>query len=197
MKQFSQFSPKAAYQKVGIDAALLWTLDVPERAPSPIFQEMMRRLTLSFDLRSSESAKELLIDACCAEVLPDHEKIKAWKAVPLAGDDMAGSADYLIAPNRRYLDKPLLCIVEAKKDDFDQGEAQCIVEMFACAWNNRQDGGTSVDIYGIVSNGQGWQFYKYTTAGKVYESPLFTLADAPRLLGVLDYVFGECVKNIG
>ena len=27
-----------------------------------------------------------------------------------------------------------MCVIEAKKDDFEQGAAQCLVEMQACQW---------------------------------------------------------------
>lgn len=78
---------------------------------------------------------------------------------------------------------------------FVQGRAQCLAEMYACAWNNQQDG-HPFDVFGIVSNGQVWQFYQLTPAGEVLESGLFTTARLPDLLGMLDYVCAECAKNV-
>ena len=116
----------------------------------------------SFDLQNSEAAKTLLIDALFAEIVPLHPKLKVWKSAPLETDTLTGIADYLIAPRRAYLATPLLCVTEAKRDDFERGRAQCLGEMYACIWNNRQRD-QNVDVYGIVSNGQGWIFYKSDT----------------------------------
>jgi hypothetical protein len=55
----------------------------------------------------------------------------------------------------------------AKKDDFEQGLAQCLVEMQACQWQNHQVS-HDADILGIVTNGEGWQFYKLLLTGVVY-----------------------------
>ena len=86
-------------------------------------------------------------------------------------------------------------VAKAKKDDFEQGAAQCVVEMVACRWSNLQEN-HSLDVYGIVSNGQGWQFYKLTVVGEVYESAQYGLEDLSGILGALDYVCGECAKNV-
>jgi hypothetical protein len=67
--------------------------------------------------------------------------------------------------------------------------------MYACAWNNQQEG-YSLDVFGIVSNGQVWQFYQLTLAGEVFESGLFTTERLPELLGMLDYVCAECAKRV-
>ena len=154
----------------------------------------MRRLE-SFDLKSSEQAKTLLIDSLFSEIVPLHGGLKIWKAAVLNTDTLTGVAGYLMAPHRAYLETPLLCVAEANRDDFEQGAAQCIAEMVGCRWNNRQDD-HDIDIFGIVSNGQIWQFYKLTQAGEIFETELFTIAFLPELLGALDYICGECAANV-
>jgi hypothetical protein len=42
----------------------------------------------------------------------------------LSTDTLTGKADYVMAPHRAYLETPLLCVAEAKKDDFERGAAQ-------------------------------------------------------------------------
>ena len=65
------------------------------------------------------------------------ENLKIWKGAALESQDLIGQADYLLTQRRGYVEAPLLCVVEAKKDDFEQGAAQCLVEMKACQWNNQ------------------------------------------------------------
>jgi hypothetical protein len=90
---------------------------------------------------------------------------------------------------------PLLCVAEAKKDDFAKGRIECLAEMTACRWSNRQRG-QDIDVYGIVSNGQAWQFYKLCQAGEAFETGLYTTEFMPELLGALEYICAECEKNV-
>jgi hypothetical protein len=72
---------------------------------------------------------------------------------------------------------------------------QCLAEMYACQWNNRQRG-QHPDVFGIVSNGPGWRFYQLRQTSEVFETDLYTMAFLPELLGVLDYVCAECARNV-
>jgi hypothetical protein len=86
-------------------------------------------------------------------------------------------------------------VAEAKKDDFVQGRAQCLVEIAACLWNNEKDT-IHADIYGIVSNGQVWQFYRRRTTGEIEETEFFNTNYLPELLGALDYVCGSAPRRL-
>lgn len=193
-RNYSAITLEEAMQLIGRDSFLRWQLSAPPKLPSEFFGEAMRRLEV-FDLETSEQAKTLLIDVLFAEIVPEHPRLKIWKAAVLNTDTLTGVADYLIAPHRAYLSTPLLCVTEAKRDDFDKGRVQCLAEMYACQWNNRQRG-QETDIFGIVSNGQGWRFYKLEQGGDVYETDQYGLKGLPELLGALDYVCTECAKNV-
>ena len=190
----SGFTLREAMQLIPAENLTPWTLNVSPRPQSDFLRESMRRLE-SFDLMSSEAAKTLLIDELLQEIVPNHARLKVWKAALLETDTLIGTADYLIAPKRAYVATPLLCVAEAKRDDFGYGRAQCIAEMVACRWKNRQDR-YEADMFGIVSNGQGWVFYKLTLAGEVFETELYSMRDLPALLGALDYLCAECEKAI-
>lgn len=192
-KNFSSFDANQALQELHVTELLRWKLTIKPYQPSKFLPERLRRLE-NFDLTFSERAKELLIDAFCEEVIENHPRLKIWKAAPLQSDDLTGQVDYLIAPKRAYLATPLLCVVEAKKDDFEKGLAQCLVEMKACRWNNEQ-AGNKIDVYGIVTNGEVWKFYKLTVDGQVYESLPYSLADRDKILGILELVFTKCEEN--
>ncbi|MEZ4731240.1 MAG: hypothetical protein R3E79_29325 [Caldilineaceae bacterium] len=193
-RSFSSYTLDEALKKLQLAQIEPFVADFTPLPPSPFFEERLRRLE-GFDLKGSERAKELLIDAFCEEAITRHERLRIWKAAPLQSDDLMGAVDYLVAPRKAYLDRPLLCVVEAKEDDFGQGMAQCILEMYACQWNNQQVG-KNVDVYGIVSNGQGWQFYQFDTNGRLFESTLYSINQPETILGILDYVFTQCEQNL-
>lgn len=183
-----------AMRLVGRENLNEWQLNAPSRPPGNDLQAHLRRIEV-FDLQSTNPVQTVLLDALFAEIVCDHPKLKIWKAETLETDTLTGVADYLIAPRRAYLEAPLLCVTEAKRDDFKKGRAQCLAEMVACQWNNRQ-AGHDIDVYGIVSNGQGWRFYKLTKVSDAYETNQYSIEDLSGLLGALDYVCGECAKNV-
>jgi hypothetical protein len=194
-KNFSSFSYAEAFKQLNLTDLIHWEIEATPVEPSAFFQERLKRLEQTFNLQGYEESKKLLIDAICEEAISSTKHLKIWKGAQLESDVAAGYVDYLVAERKRYLDLPLLCIIEAKRDDFEKGLAQCLVEMQACQWQNRQ-AGHNIDILGIVTNGEGWRFYRLTTTGDVYETPLYSVGDMALLLGRLRYIFKLCEQNL-
>jgi hypothetical protein len=194
-KNFSSFTYAEAFKQLNLTDLIPWELAATPMEPSAFFKERLHRLEQIFDLQSYEESKKLLIDAICEEAMLITEHLKIWKGAQLDSDTTAGYVDYLIAERKRYLDIPMLCIIEAKKDNFEQGLAQCLVEMQACQWQNHQVK-HDTDILGIVTNGEGWQFYKLLITGIVHETPLYSVGDMNLLLGRLRYIFQLCEQNL-
>ena len=201
-RPFSRLTLKDAYELVPIVRTREWDINPLDRAPSDVLLANLQRFK-SFALTTSEAAKVMLIDALLAEIVPHYPRLKVWKGEPIEIETVGGIADYLIARDYGYVETPLLCAVEANgarwdtdgTDDFVQGEAQCIAEMAVCRDNNTRDG-HDLDIYGIVSNGQGWVFYHLTRTPEVFVSGTYTMTDMPKLLGALDLVIAACADNI-
>ncbi|MDB9494650.1 hypothetical protein PN441_19545 [Spirulina major CS-329] len=194
-KNFSSFILQDAYQQLDIEQLTPWVVSEVTLQPSAFFRERLLRLQTRFDLRYCEKSKELLIDAFCEEAMEGINTLKIWKGAKLEGEKTTGNVDYLIAPRKDYLDLPFLCIVEAKKDDFEQGLAQCLVEMKVCQERNIAKN-KRIDIYGIVTNGDGWRFYRLSVQGMVQETALYSTKDLDLLLGVLNHIFQACHANL-
>ena len=194
-KNFSSFTYTEAFKQLNLTDLIHWEIEATPVEPSAFFQERLKRLEQTFNLQGYEESKKLLIDAICEEAMITSDRLRIWKGPQLEGDIATGYVDYLVAERKRYLETPLLCIIEAKKDDFEQGLAQCLVEMQACQWQNCQ-ANHSIDVFGIVTNGEGWRFYRLTTTGDVYETPLYSVGDMGLLLGRLRYIFELCEQNL-
>lgn len=191
LKNFSSFTLTEALHQLGIERLQEWSIVVKPVKTSDFFQERLTRLKRFFDLRSYEESKKLLIDAICEEALESTQHLKIWKGAALKSDRTTGNVDYVIAENKAYLDAPFLCIIEAKKDDFEQGLAQCLVEMQACQWQNQQRS-LSLDVFGIVTNGDTWQFYCLGVDGQVRESLPYAIGDLEIVLGFLRHLVETC-----
>jgi hypothetical protein len=193
-KSFSSFTYKEAFKQLRITALNRWTISAEPVLISDFFRQWLERLQ-RFDLESFEVSKTLLIDAICEEGLEGFDRLKVWKGAYLEGETTCGNADYLIAERRAYLEGPFVCVIEAKKDDFEQGTAQCLVEMQVCQALNQQLGRV-IDVYGVVTNGEGWKFYRLSVAGQVYETLLHGIAEMPQLLGIVRAFFQQCEQNL-
>ena len=193
-RNYSRFNLKEAMQLIPATVFVLWSFDYSLRVASRNLLDNLSNLE-AFDLKTSEAAKVLIMDLIFAEIVPSFDNLRIWKEVILSTDTLTGTADYLIAPKRAYLETPLLCVAEAKRDNFERGVAQCIAEMVACAQNNEAQKRFS-DILGIVSNGNTWQFYKLTQSKDIFESGQFSISELPKLLGALEYIFAECANNV-
>jgi hypothetical protein len=148
-----------------------------------------------FDLQSSEESKKLIIDAILTESIQKFTRLKIWKSALLESETLTGAADYLVAEHRAYLEAPFTCIVEAKRDDFYQGTAECLVEMQTCQWNSQQLN-QMTDVFGVVTNGTTWQFYQLPLAGEVYETLPYSISNIELVLGLLHHIFQQCEINL-
>jgi hypothetical protein len=195
-KKFSSFSTREACEQLDIKKLLTWKQPIEPVTASDYFHERMARLQKHFDLSSGKGSKQLLIDAVCEEALSGFNDLKIWKGMSLETDTTEGIVDYLIADHKGYLDAPLLiCIVEAKKDDFEQGLDECLAILHACQWQNLQIG-RSFDLFGIVSNGDAWVFYKLTPDRQAYETATYGLTSLKLLLGWLKYMLEISQANL-
>jgi hypothetical protein len=102
--------------------------------------------------------------------------------------------DYIIAKRsplgKEIFDQPFFVAVEAKRDDFIKGWGQCLAEMVAIQKMNDQS--EQQTIYGIVSNGQLWQFGKLQNNRFTKNFVAYTIYNLEQLLAALNYVFRQC-----
>ncbi len=141
--------------------------------------------------------------ACEAFIFPILRE--AWKRNPKAKlyshpqikyEDLILVPDYVVAPKNKtgedVFQKPLLVTVEAKHDDYDLGWIDAYKQLIVCSKLNKSP---DIPIYAIVSIGKGWEFGKLD-GNIIYRHPLgLGLDNANKLLGVLDFIFADCVKT--
>lgn len=151
------------------------------------------------DARVSEFAiRENLIYPVLFEVYQRYaEKFSLWSHRFIKYDDvLIGTPDYFLARRselgKRVLGKPIVLLTEAKKNDFDEGWAQCLAEMVAAQKINS----SNLIIYGVVTDGELWQFGKLEQNLFTDNERSFTLDRLNELLGALDFIFAEMLRQI-
>ena len=194
-KPFNKYTLTEAYAYLRVTQVLPWVIPFVPIEPGEIFRADLERLQ-AFDVTFSESGKEILIDTILQEALSRRKKLKVWKEVALKADDLSGRSEYVFARRLTVLTHPYVCLAEAKKDDFEQGAAQCLLGMKACQLLNAKEQ-IVIDMHGIVTNAVGWQFYKLTMQDMVYQSPLYSFeTQTPTLFGILDAIFAVCEQYV-
>jgi hypothetical protein len=117
-----------------------------------------------------------------------------WSHQSLNYDEkLSGFPEYILAkrsPLGKFVfDKPYFILVEAKQDNFEAGWAQCLAEMITA---QRLNGEYQIVIFGIVSNGDRWQFGKLEGEIFTRNSTYYTIQEIDKLFGAVNFVFQQC-----
>ncbi|MFB2646469.1 hypothetical protein ACE09Y_09390 [Raphidiopsis sp. BLCC-F218] len=167
---------------------------------SPYFIERLQLILKEGIVFNSEYAIcENIIAPILVEIwLKYKDKLLLWSHQTLNyNEKLSGTPDYIIAQRsprgKVILDQPYLILVEAKKDNFDEGWGQCLAELIAAQkLNNNQQH----KIFGIVSNGKLWEFGKLQNDIFTKNIKYYVLENLLELMGVIDFIFSESVNQI-
>ncbi|WP_413173180.1 hypothetical protein [Anabaena azotica] len=117
-----------------------------------------------------------------------------WSHQSLNYDEkLSGFPEYILAKRsplgKVVFDKPYFILVEAKQDNFETGWAQCLAEMIAA---QRLNGEYQIIIFGIVSNGDRWQFGKLEREIFTRNSTYYTIQELDKLFNAVNFIFKQC-----
>jgi hypothetical protein len=117
-----------------------------------------------------------------------------WSHEPLVYDaDLSGTPDYFLARKsplgKVVLDQPYLFVVEAKREDFVRGWAQCLAAMLAAQKLNANPDQT---VFGIVTTGWFWEFGKLEGASFTQHLYPFALPNLEGVCAAIRFVFEQC-----
>ena len=175
--------------------------------PPAIFLKDLEFYKETIDVFSSEASRsEIIISPLLRELYKKYYKTYAfWIQKSIFYDQvLSGTPDYIFSTKselgKTVLEKPLVIIIEAKKNDFQQGWGQCLAELVA---SQKLLGALSVGefnsprvapqdiqrpVYGIVTDGNLWQFGRLKRDIFTQNIENFTIDKLSRLYGALDYL---------
>ncbi len=160
---------------------------------SPATLSDMAFIMENLDYKSSESAlREYVISPMLLEAWKRYAaEFLIWVERPIKfGKELAGVPDYVISRRspmgKIFFEHPHIAIVEAKKDDFIGGWAQCVLGMITA---QKINGTPAEPIFGIVTNGDVWEFAQLENATFTRFSNSFLTSRADDLHNALCTVF--------
>ncbi|MCI5130283.1 MAG: hypothetical protein D3904_01885 [Candidatus Electrothrix sp. EH2] len=124
-----------------------------------LFQLVTENIRDDLSYINETSICERIISPILHIVAKNHAQLNVWSHVAYNIDEqkgLVGEPDYLIAPRTKYggMARPSLCIIEAKRDNFDEGWTQALAEMVASSLADASL------CYGVVTTGKTWEFGK-------------------------------------
>lgn len=190
---FSQFKNIAdvqqAYRIRYTESAFISVIDV---TIPPVLLEEFAFNKENIDIFSSEAARsELIISPLLRSIYKNHSKnYSFWIQKTITFDKvLSGTPDYIFSKRsvlgKTVLETPIVMVVEAKKNDFEQGWGQCLAELVAAQKINQAD---KRAVYGIVTDGNLWQFGYLKADLFTKNEENYTLDNIQRLYGALEYL---------
>ncbi|CAO3644786.1 unnamed protein product [Cunninghamella echinulata] len=134
--------------------------------PTKLFEEdvieylskVLIKLTKSYGVadEGNESKRHEFVSAVIYNIVAEYydRNVVIKIEEQIEGEDDKGPVEFVIAH-----DKLILVIVEAKKQDWDQGRAQLLIQLYNAYIKNIKLGAPKdLVIYGIVTTGYSWEF---------------------------------------
>jgi hypothetical protein len=125
-------------------------------------------------------------------------KLLLWSHQPLNYDEnLSGIPDYMVAQRssrgKIILEQPYLIIVEAKKDNFEEGWGQCLAELIAA---QKMNSNQNSRLFGIVSNGKLWEFAVLQEMEFIKNIKYYVLEDLQALMEALNFIFINSFEQV-
>jgi len=140
-----------------VDKGIIDMLDI--EIPDYPFYEITKRLNDSMSFINEVTICEDIIKPILTQISIRYKSLYVWSHVAYNVDEgkgLVGEPDYLIATRTKHggMGIPPLCVMEAKKENWEKGWAQTLAEMYAASTQ-----GAKI-CYGIVTTGDVWMFGK-------------------------------------
>jgi hypothetical protein len=166
---------------------------LPSTPISDYLQETLNyNISLALAINSEKARSELII----APVLVELKKLTGYglfsgvefNVDPSQG--LAGYVDFLVSrdPEQLFVKAPVVTIVEAKKEDINNGLGQCVATLVAAQIFNERKGLIIPELLGTVTTGSAWKFLKLSGKSLSIDLDEYTIKDAPKILGILSAV---------
>jgi hypothetical protein len=191
---FTDFSYAAAIKAFDLVAVRLAFFDavVPQQPSAWLLETLQRGKPLAF--MSEKSRSEFMI----APVLLEVQSFAADKLTVFSGQrldvdserGLNGECDFVISRSEPLpsIQTPILCVVEAKRQDIELWYGQVIAQMVASQEFNRREGESVPQTYGCIATGEAWQFLRLSGNSLEIDANRYYLVDLPDVLGVFKAV---------
>lgn len=198
---YSQFTTitkvKEAFNLSTIEGVRFLPVSIDPIPSSPKLQAILEDLPWAVAVDTEKARSEVIVNPVLLEVrrLLDRQ-ISVFSGEEFNVDaaiGLNGVCDFLISrsPEQLAIEAPAIVIVEAKKSDLKSGIGQCIAEMVAAQKFNEAKGQPLLSIYGIISSGTQWRFFRLQNTTVTIDLMDYPLPPVEQILGFLVWMVQE------
>ena len=170
-------------------------IEITDLKPSDFFVKEFEFSEQNMDIYTSESSRcENIIYPILREIYKSFvDKYTLWSHKSITYDaKLNGTPDYLFSTKselgKTVLGLPIVIVVEAKKNDFSEGWGQCLAELIAVQKLNKAE---ELPLYGIVTDGELWQFGKLVSDEFTKSKLRITITDLDKIFGTISFLLSS------
>ncbi len=158
--------------------------------PSEFLRTTLRRAE-DLSLSSEKARSEFIVAPILLELreLVQHS-ISIYSGVRFdvaPKEGLQGVCDFIVtkSPPLPTVQAPLIVMVEAKKNDLEEGLGQCAAEMVAAQRVNQEEKVDHANVYGCVTTGELWQFLQLSEKTLLIDPGKHYIDQIEMILGIL------------
>ena len=170
-------------------------IEITDLKPSDLFVKELKFSEQNMDIYTSEYSRcENIIYPILREVYKSFiDKYTLWSHKSITYDaKLNGAPDYLFSTKselgKTVLGFPIVIVVEAKRNDFSEGWGQCLAELIAVQKLNKAE---ELPVYGIVTDGELWQFGKLVSDEFTKSKLRITITDLDKIFGTISFLLSS------
>lgn len=191
---YSDFTPERLRNEfnVSFQGSFLFP-GVASITPSDWLVEALERAN-SIGFGSEKSRSERLVTPILLELAKRNEHTFAILSGANLDVDPAkglnGECDFIFSFTRLqdFVLAPVFCITEAKKQDVEQGTAQCAAQLIGATRLNERDKKSIPMLYGCSTTGIEWRFLRLENNVFTLDETRYLISDPGKLLGILQLI---------
>lgn len=165
----------------------------PLLEPSSWLREMLNE-GIDVSVISEKARSEFIVAPMLLYIREvNHGQISIYSGVKFDVDPaqgLRGTCDFILSRSQMLptVQAPAFVMVEAKKNDIEEGLGQCAAEMVAAQLFNQREANEVPNIYGCVTTGESWQFLRLANTSLVIDQQRYFLVKLSEILGILDSI---------
>ncbi|MGF1514874.1 MAG: hypothetical protein ACFB5Z_14425 [Elainellaceae cyanobacterium] len=191
---YSSFTLSKVKSEFGIrtiETEVLFSHVKPSPPSELLALSLKEHLSLATAINTEKARSELIIMPTLTDVRRSFSgSVSLFSGVDFTVDverGLNGVCDFILtrSPEQFFIARPVVTIVEAKRENIPSGLGQCIATMIAAQRFNRQAGEPVETIYGVVTTGTEWKFLTLNQAIAHIDSSTYFISEVDKILGVL------------
>lgn len=192
---FTLSKVKSDFNLTTVETEILFPQIDPVQPSDLLALSLKENLSLATAINTEKARSELIIMPVLTDVRRHLQgQISLFSGVEFNVDierGLNGTCDFIFtrSPEQFFITKPVMTIVEAKRENIPSGLGQCLATMIAAQLFNQQEGEPIDTIYGAVTTGTDWKFLKLVQHVAYIDRSDYFISEVDKILGILTATF--------